>query len=298
MSFVGAGVMATTSDVPADHGRVRFWDEGTGRELPLPLSLERGDCYRVIAGKNNRPLLFVSRTGTTVATEPRLEAWDLQTGAKLAHPVPLADRSGTRGPRDRDRFFVALPRGETLRTQFYTERGGPVYCWDLETGMLALPPWNSPVAPVYQLSTDGSRVLAVQCRDDRIRLFDLETGTQLGGTLTIPGMVTPQSPTHVSVGMALSADGSVLVTLESDGTVRGWGLKDILEQSRPMQRQCPTFLPPVSARSSAKPVVALRRTARVLFSDVAKKAASSTRQRATRSDPRSTTRCSTGAVQP
>ena len=71
---------------------------------------------------------------------------------------------------------MALPRGEKLRSQFYTERGGPIYSWDLDTGKLALPPWKSPVAPVYQLLTGEGRVLVVQCRDDRIRLFDLETG--------------------------------------------------------------------------------------------------------------------------
>ena len=217
MSFAGPSVMATTSDNPADHGRVRFWDQRTGREFPLRLSLERGDCYEVIAGAStvNRSCSSRERAPTTTP-EPRLEAFDLRIGRHADSPVSRCppsptqrDRNGMTGTSSR------CPAAKPCASQIYTERDGPICSWNLDTGKLASSPWTSPVAPGYQLLTGEGRVLVVQCRDDRVRLFDLETGRQLGGTLTIPGMVTPSFPTMLSVGMALSTDGTVLVTLGS-----------------------------------------------------------------------------------
>ena len=258
MTFAGASVIATTSENPPDHGTFRFWDERTSHEFPMRLSLDPGDCYEVIEGKDGRPLLFVSRNSPTATTpEPRLEAWDLRTGARLTQPFPLSVNDRAPASRAHHRYFVALPLGERHRSQLYTVRDGPICVWDLDTGELACPPWTSPVASLYQLSTGEDRVLAVQCRDDRIRLFDLETGEQLGGTLTIPGMVTPRRPSKTSVGMTLSPDGHVLVALDCDGTMRGWDLKDVLAQSRAAQRRFPSYLPPDRDSSTAKPIVAV-----------------------------------------
>ena len=66
--------MATTSDNPADHGRFRFWDERTGANFRYGSSLERGDCYEVIAGKNGRPLL--------IRLSNRRDAWQPSPGSK------------------------------------------------------------------------------------------------------------------------------------------------------------------------------------------------------------------------
>ena len=181
MSFVGPSVMTTTSDNPADHGLVRFWDSQTAREFPFTLGLGRGDCYEVLAGDCGQPLLFVSRMGATPSPEPRLEAYDLRTGALLSHPYPLPRKADSAGPQPDHRYFVALPRGETLRTQIYIERDGPICTWDLDTGKLASSLWTSPVASEYQLLTGKDRVLVTQCRDDRVRLFDLETGRNSAG---------------------------------------------------------------------------------------------------------------------
>ena len=89
MAFVGAAVMATTSDVATDIGHFRFWDERTARELPVRLSLEPADAYDVMAGQDGRPLLFVSRTGPATKAEPRLEAWDLLNRRKALSPISV-----------------------------------------------------------------------------------------------------------------------------------------------------------------------------------------------------------------
>jgi WD40 repeat protein len=267
MCFAGASVIATTSENPADQGKFCFWDEHTAREFPIRLSLGLGDCYEVIEGKDGQPLLFVSRTSQAATTpDPRLEAWDLRTGVRLTFPFPLPDIDRNAGSKASGRYFVALPLGERLRPQLYTDRQGPICTWDLDTGKLACPPWTSPVAPVYQLLTGEGRVLAVQCRDDRIRLFDLETGQQLGGTLTIPGMVTSRRPSPTSLGMALSTGGDVLVTLDRDCTVRGWDLNEVLGQARHAQRHLPSYLPPDRDSAPSAPVVAVTQDgSRVFF---------------------------------
>jgi len=258
MYFLGRSVIGTTSDDPADVGCSRFWDPRRAAEFPLRLKLDNGDCFDVIEGDRGQPLLFVSRNDRSSKTEPRLEGWDLRTGERLTPPFPLAKSVlPADGAACRDRLFVALPRGEILRSQLYTEHDGPVYSWDLAAGRLASSPWKSPVAPSYQLLTGAGRVLVAQCRDDRIRLFDLDTGGQIGGTLTIPGIVTPQVPTRTSVGMAVSQDGNVLVTAERDGTVRGWEIEHLREQARQSQLRSRAYLPPDALSGAAGPIVAI-----------------------------------------
>ncbi len=266
MLFAGASVIVTTSENPTDQGTFRFWDEHTSREFPVRLSLNLGDGYDVIEGKDGQPLLFVSRTSPTATTpEPRLEAWDLRSGLRLTHPFPLCEKGRAPASKVRNRYFVALPLGERLRSQLYTARGGPVCTWDLDTGKLACPPWISPVASLYQLLIGDDQVLAVQCRDDRIRFFDLETGQQLGGTLTIPGMVSPRSPSKTSLGMTVSPDGHVLVTLDQDRTVRGWKLKDVLAQARRAQRRFPCYLPSDQDSSMAQPIAVVTQDGSLAF---------------------------------
>ena len=260
MYFLGRSVVGTTAGTTAELGYWRFWDPHKVEEFPVRLKLERGDCFDVIEGDRGQPLLFVSRAAPSGATEPRLEAWDLRTGAQLVPPFAVA-KSAVRsdGAACGDGLFVALPQSENLRSQFYTEHDGPIYSWNLRTGRLSSSPWTSPVASSYQLLTGEGRVLVSQCSDDRIRLFDLETGRQIGGTLTIPGMVNFHAPTVSSVGMAISPDGNVLVTAERDGTVRGWDIKHLRAQALQAQLRVRAHLAPSALAGDRGPVAAISR---------------------------------------
>jgi serine/threonine protein kinase/WD40 repeat protein len=254
--FLGSGVMGTTSDNATEQNQVRFWDEGTGEELSVSLKLEKGDAYTVLPDKEGHPLLFVSRCPSPPARESLLECWDLRGGTRLAAPFLLPYEEKTSGPATRPECFIALPRGETGRV--INLRGdGPICRWDLNSGRLTAPPWAPPVAPWHQLLTGDDRLVVAQCRDDRIRLFDLDTSDQVGGTLTLPGIVTPYPSGRLNVGMALSPDGSVLVTAGFDGVVRGWDVKHLLDQSRHARLRSPIYFPPAQASGMGEPVVAL-----------------------------------------
>ncbi len=256
--FLGQSVIATTGGTGQEIGCFRFWDSRKVEEFPVRLKLDRGDCFDVVADLCGQPLLFVSRADPSNSTQPHLEAWDLRKGARLAPPFTLAKSAvHADGAPCRDGLFVALPRGENLRSQIHIERDGPIYSWDLVTGRLASSPWTPPVASSYQLLTCEGRMLVAQCPDDRIRLFDLETGRQIGGTLNIPGMVTFRAPTVSSVGMALSPGGIILVTAERNGTVRGWEINDLRELALRSQRRARPHVSPNGLSGEAGLVAAI-----------------------------------------
>jgi hypothetical protein len=107
MYFLGRSVIGTTSNDPGDVGWSRFWNPSKAEELAVRLKLNAGDCFDVFEGGRGQPLLFVSRTDPSSTADPRLEVWDLRSGAtegrpRPAFPIQVAHLSMTSAPRGRD----------------------------------------------------------------------------------------------------------------------------------------------------------------------------------------------------
>ena len=107
------------------------------------IRLGPGDSYRVARDEAGRPLVLVSRIGTGLRPEARLDVLDLQSGQKRSPPVRLA-RGFTAGPTaSRPGSFLGLPRPEAVRGAKHVYSDAPICRWDLQTGQPAASPWQS-----------------------------------------------------------------------------------------------------------------------------------------------------------
>ncbi len=243
-------VFVTSGDDPDDVGFYRFWDTDTKKEYRLTLRLGSGDGYRVIRGEDDTPTLIVARAGEGVHAPSHLEIWNLLTGKSRTPPIPLPAWVANTGG------FVCLPRGESLRGPKWLDWNGLIHRWDLATGQPTGRAWQLPIATWYRFLTANDSVLVTHGRDTRVRLFDIDAGRQLGGSLSVPSVHVPDAH-PLSLGLAVAPDGTTLVTIGRDGIVRGWDVKHLVGQATAARNQAPCHFPTSPTQTPAGSVVAL-----------------------------------------
>jgi WD40 repeat protein/predicted Ser/Thr protein kinase len=230
--LMGSSVIAANVHKVGEYQILYLLHEETGERFPLTVRLGSGDAVQVFSGNLDQPVLFVSRNSTP-SEQPRLEAYDVRTGAKLSPPYPIA-----KGQR-----FVALSGGSICRRLFHSQRNQSVCVWDLDSATVVGSPWALPESTWEQLVTANDRVLIAQTRDDVLRFYDLSTKQRITD-LSIPGIVSPEIILFNSaLALSCSPTDAVLVTVNRDGSVRGWAIEPILVSAESVLAQQPSLLP-------------------------------------------------------
>lgn len=219
-------------------GYRRFWDVATGAEYPRELKFNPGESYHVTADRDGKNVLVVFRRGTP----PRAEFIDLQTGKALPS---LHSPRGGQDPRINwdGRLILSINGDDSVIGGQERQCDGSVSWWDTATGNLAGEVWRPGRGALYSALSRNSQVLASWCRDQRIRLYDLDVGQQRGGDI----------PTQVFEGteswrrLAVTPDGAQVLTVTADGTLRLW-------QTRHVQLQQTIAATPRTLRPDARPL--------------------------------------------
>ena len=238
----------------SDDQTVRVWDLATGAPVGDPFTGHRGWVLAVAAAElDGRPVVISgSRDGT-------VRVWDLATGDPGRRPVHRPRRGGARGGGG----GAGRPPGGHLRQQRRDGAGvGPGH--RRPRSATRSPATTAPVHAVAAAELDGRPVVISGSSDGTVRVWDLATGTPVGGPFTGhdgtgerggggragrppgghlrqrrrdgagvgPGHRRPRSATRspataapVNAVAAAELDGRpVVISGSGDGTVRVWDL--------------------------------------------------------------------------
>ena len=165
-------------------------------------------------GPRGRATAFVfRRTGPKTRDGGwRAEAHDLETGRPAALPLRLA---GGVSPRIdwAGRSILSIHGDESAATP---DGDGSVRWWDAATLRL-LELWQPRRKAWFSYLTPDGQTLIACSHDDRVRLYELDTGLQRGGDLHLPGLpVLDELP-----GAAYPSE-PVLLSSRGDGLLRAW----------------------------------------------------------------------------
>jgi serine/threonine protein kinase/WD40 repeat protein len=247
-SFVFAPdqVMTGGFDSAPGSGPRRFWDLTRGTAYPLRLSDEGVPCYRLLRASDGRRVAVVSRHADEQGQgrEWCVELWDVATGKPATRPLRLVADDPRVGWDGRT---VMTLSGDASAAHAGSD--GAVHWWELASGRLVdrwLPrrrAWFSALMP------DGQTLIAYG-QDDRVRVFDLDTGLQRGGHLHLPGLPRlDETPNKAYPGHP------VLLTHLGDGVVRAWDTGHLERQATaaasPRQRLAAPGRPPPRFQSAA-----------------------------------------------
>ena len=247
-------VLATTSIYPDEAGYYHFFDAKTLRKMPVAIRLGSGDSFRVARNVDGRPLVLVSGRGQGLLSAVTLDIWDLRSGQKCSPPIQIARGPSATSPHPGS--FLCVTRADNVRAPKPRNTDGPLCRWDLATGRLAATPWQPPISAWHRFLAANDSVLVTHCRDGRIRLFDLDANRQLGGHVSVPTIHAPDTD-PVSLGLAVAADGTSLVTLSRDGTVRCWDVAHLVAQSSRSLHESPSHFASAGQPGKEEKVVAL-----------------------------------------
>jgi WD40 repeat protein len=189
---------------------LRFWDD-TGREVREGISGNSPIAAIALSGDDR----FLAR----VAWDDEIHIYDTSNGARLE-------------PVFRHRMVRAIAF-DPVNTQRIVSAGrdGFARIW-----MRDVP------APIQELqhpahvrgldiSPDG-RFLATACQDRMVRIWELDSGTQVG---------TPMQHTGSVNDVEYSPDGALLVTGCDDGTARVWDVRQRMEILAPVRHAAPVL---------------------------------------------------------
>jgi WD40 repeat protein len=200
----------------AGDGTIRLWNPATRREigaaLPGSTDAARLGPNGVAFGPDGRLVAGAGGTGV-------VRLWDPETGRAPDAPLPIA------APGDGGAYQVAFrPDGKVLAS---ADSDGNVGLWDPATGRPAGPPvpvGASGGVTGVAFSPDG-RLLA-SAEDWDARLWNPVTAQAVGQALSVSRidlLAKPQVLDDVAVtGVAFSPDGTMVATVDTDGTIRFW----------------------------------------------------------------------------
>ncbi|HEX4613717.1 MAG TPA: serine/threonine-protein kinase, partial [Urbifossiella sp.] len=207
-------VMTGGADSAPLWGPRRFWDLETGTAHPLVVSDKNLAAVRLLRAADGRAIVVVVRhSDPREGADVRAEFWDVATGKPLEAGVRLDDRSDPH----------VQGGGRVVATVFGDDAGctagadGSVAWWEVGTGRL-LGRWRpNRDAGLSFLTSDGQTLVAFSA-DERVRLYDPDTGLQRGGNLHLPEGAAPR------LGIVAVPGNPVLATLDGDGVLRGWAI--------------------------------------------------------------------------
>ena len=215
-SFVLSPRWALTgnADTPdADTDPPRFWDMQSGKAYPLKLA--RGlPTSRLVLSPNGKGLVFVVRSGEEHfrGADWSATAHDVETGLPAALPLQLV-RGDDPHVDWEGRSILSIHGDESAVPQL---GDGSVRWWDT-TALRLLDLWQPRRKSWFSSLLPAGQTLAAYGRDNRVRLFDLDTGLQRGGDLHAPGIPKiDETPGGVYPGEP------VLLTNHQDGLLRAW----------------------------------------------------------------------------
>jgi WD40 repeat protein len=182
------------------NGGVRLWDPATGMpagKLSHARHVRSGALWFTTDGKR-----------LVVVGERRVRLWDPNTGREFGSPLK-PPQSG---------FLVAATGNLAAFTEYNARGTGKVRLWDVTTG----DPVGVPIklgtafANTVAISSDGGLLAIVDGNllKATVQLWDISTGRRVRGL--------PVTRAGIVEALALSPDGTVLVTGGSDGVVRLW----------------------------------------------------------------------------
>lgn len=181
----------------AEDGRLWVWDAPHG-ELHCLLEGNAESAHTLCFNADGRLLVAAG------PQDPTLRVWPLEEGATplelVGHSEPIA-------------ALFALKEGNRLLS---VDAAGELRVWSLDDGELEL--WIPSLGAVPGLVAVGGEVALVRSTiETRAALLSLQTGETLGH---LPGNGVPIT------ALALSADGGVAVTGNSDGVLQFWSAAD------------------------------------------------------------------------
>jgi WD40 repeat protein len=193
-------------------GTVRLWNPATGRPVGAALpaaTVNNADSpfssvFGVAFSANGKLLASAAADGT-------VRLWNPATGQPIGAPLPAGS-----GPA----FGVAFSANGKLLA---STNGGTVRLWNPATGQpmgIALQTGSGPAFGVA-FSANG-KLLASANADGTVRLWNPATGQPIGAPLPAVTVNHADSPISGVYGVAFSANGKLLASADSDGTVRLW----------------------------------------------------------------------------
>jgi WD40 repeat protein len=197
----------------AGEGPLRAWNTGSGKEVPLPVSLP-GDTTSFALSPNGRLL-------ATVSADKIVRVHDLVT-RRLVRQWPMPNHSGALAFSP-DSRIVALgdySAGIALR-DLGSDREAPRILKGFEDSVSAL-----------AFSPDGKSLASIHYRDG-ILLWNLETGKRLRRYAPNLG----QRPLYNSSGVHFDRDGRTLLAVNQDGHILGYEADSVEERFKLVAEQ-------------------------------------------------------------
>ncbi|MFJ8747260.1 WD40 repeat domain-containing protein [Embleya sp. NPDC127516] len=204
-------------------GLVQRWNLTDGTAIGDPLTGHLGSTKAVAVARVAGEQVIVSGGGDRV-----LRMWDLRTGAPLG--TPTAERPEIDEPGAITAIAVGEAAGRPIAVTGAQDGTGLV--WDLESGGTLGPALTTDdpdrvdawISSAAIASIDG-RPTVVTSGDDEVRLWDPQTGEQLGDAL---------GDGCVKSALAEIDGRSVIVTAHSGGVVSVWDASDRHAVGRPV----------------------------------------------------------------
>jgi WD40 repeat protein len=223
------------------HGRVKFWETATGREVTNHLAHAKGSDLPALAFSPDGRML-----ATAGITDSEVKLWSLEQGVPLAEPSLLKFPVGPVAISPDSKKLAAITRrgravivdlqtrqverdisvGDSDSLNFAAEfspdgkllvvagNSGVAQIWNVRTGKLHVKLQGHTVrVSVATFSPDGS-TLATAADDQTVRLWDVVTGQE---------RVSFNRHLHQVRSLAFTPDGNTLVSGDREGTV--WVLR-------------------------------------------------------------------------
>ncbi len=176
---------------------IRRWDVATGKELPLPVGMRASETVALSA--DGRHVAFRDGAGD-------VRVLDSRTGQQR-HKLPSGGAEAILFAPDGNRLFAAGSVDDDIQVRI----------WDLveehATHTWRWPRGDDPHSGIEELATDnaGRYLAAVSFRQGMASLWRTDSGKKLS-----------DCPHRAVYGLAMSPDGTTLVTVGWDKTIKAW----------------------------------------------------------------------------
>jgi WD40 repeat protein len=203
-----ARTVVTTAAATDGRGLVDFWDPSSGRPRSPTLTFPGPPIAMAVAASGRVAILY--RDGL-------LHVLDGATGR-----VVRQWQCGATNQPPEDVSVSLNADGHTVLVLI----NGTLQVWDGETGCLRFAPPRHP-GVLHAALSDSGRLIASAGLDSALRLWDAETGTQLGPAL--------DHPSWIDGGVAFHPDSRHVLTICKDMAIRVWDVTTARLAAPPIQ---------------------------------------------------------------